>query len=151
MWRSVIAACLLRIARQTDYGRAVGKLYSRANAMAASAERIDFIGHDARNVADLGGQRSTLTVDFRVFRRGPAHVAGLSFTTDFWITPRESLARFLRFDGDFEVWQAIVTVPGNNATFEYVIFCRDHRDVQNVRQIFHTNFGNTFHIAATHF
>lgn len=116
--------------------------------MTASAERIDFVDHVARNIANQGGLSSVLTVNFRVFRRGPAHVCGLTYTTDFWATPREAPARFMRFDGDFEVWQAIATVSGNDASFEYVIFCYDHRDVQNVRRIYHTNFGNTFQIKA---
>jgi|SRR5947209_16292170 len=119
--------------------------------MAATAERIDFVGHRARNIANQGGLSSELTVDFRVFRRGPAHVAGLIYTTDFWRTPHEALAAFQRFDGDFEVWQAKVTASGNNASFEYVIFCNDHRDVQNVRKIYNTNFGDTFRIVATVF
>jgi hypothetical protein len=117
--------------------------------MTASAERIDFVGHVARNIANAGGQSSQLTVNFKVFRRGPAHVAGLTYTADFWATPKEALARFQRFEGDFEVWQAVVSAPGNGVTFEYVIFCHDHRDVQNVRKIYNTNFGNTFQIAAT--
>jgi hypothetical protein len=117
--------------------------------MAASAERIDFVGHTARNVANQGGQSSVLTVNFNVFRRGPAHVSGLSFTNDFWATPREVFAKFQRFQGDTEVWQAVASVAGNNATFEYIIFCYDHRDVQNVRRIYHTNFGNTFQVTAT--
>jgi hypothetical protein len=119
--------------------------------MAASAERIDFVDHSARRVANQGGLSSVLIVNFKVFRRGPAHVAGLTFTTDFWVTPREAIARFQRFDGDSEVWQATASVPGHGITFEYVIFCYDHRDYQNVRKIYHTNFGNTFHIAATSF
>ena len=119
--------------------------------MAATAERIDFVGHQARNIAHQGGLFSDLTVDFRVFRRGPAHVAGLIYTRDFWVTPVKQVARFQRFDGDFEVWQANVRVAGNNASFEYVIFCHDHRDVQNVRKVYNTHSGETFRIAATSF
>jgi hypothetical protein len=117
--------------------------------MAATAERIDFVSHRALNIANQGGFSSELTVNFKVFRRGPAHVAGLIFTTDFWITPREALARFQNFDGDFEIWLAKISVGGNNASFEYVIFCNDHRDNQNVRKIYNTNFGETFRVAAT--
>jgi hypothetical protein len=119
--------------------------------MAASAERIDFVGHSARNIANVGGQSSELTVNFRVFRRGPAHVAGLIYTSDFWITPREAIAKFQTFSGEFEVWQAKVVVGGHNASFEYVIFCNDHRDVQNVRKIYNTNNGETFRIVASSF
>jgi hypothetical protein len=117
--------------------------------MAASAERIDFVGHSARNIANQGGLSSVLTVDFKVFRRGPAHVAGLVYTRDFWATPLTAIGKFQRFDGDFEVWQAQATVPSNNAAFEYVIFCEDYRDVQNLRRIYNTNFGETFRIAAS--
>jgi len=119
--------------------------------MPATAERIDFISHLARNAIDQGGQHSVLTVNFRVFRRGPAHVAGLTYTSDFWKTPMEALAKFQHFDGDSEVWQAIAVVGKIDVTFEYIIFCRDHRDIQNVKNVFHTNFGNTFQIAATSF
>jgi hypothetical protein len=117
--------------------------------MAASAERIDFIGHSALNIANQGGLSSVLSVDFRVFRRGPAHVAGLFFTTNFWATRLEAGAAFQHFDGDFEVWRAQAHVAGNNVNFEYVIFCFDHRDVQNVRAIYNTNFGETFRITST--
>lgn len=117
--------------------------------MAASAERIDFISHTARKVGNRGGQSSVLTVNFNVFRRGPAHVAGVTFTSDFWATPREALAKFQRFEGDTEVWQVTASAPGHDVTFEYIIFCYDHRDIQNVRRIYHTNSGNTFQIAAT--
>jgi hypothetical protein len=119
--------------------------------MAASAERIDFVGHSARNIANAGGQLSELTVNFKVFRRGPAHVAGLIYTSDFWATPREASAKFQGFAGDFELWQAKISVGGNNASFEYVIFCNDHRDVQNVRRIYNTNNGETFRIVTSSF
>lgn len=119
--------------------------------MAASAERIDFVDHTAKKFTTQGGNSSSLTVNFKVFRRGPAHVAGLTFTTDFWVTPREAIAKFQRFEGDSEVWQATASVPGHGVTFEYIIFCYDHRDVQNVRRIYHTNFGNTFQVVASSF
>jgi hypothetical protein len=114
--------------------------------MAATAERIDFVSHSATNGVTRGGETSGLEVNFSVFRRGPWHVAGLTYTTDFWVTPREAIARFIRFEGDAEVWQARASVPGNDATFEYIIFCYDHRDVQNVKRIHHTNFGDGFQI-----
>lgn len=117
--------------------------------MAASAQRIDFVSDSATNIANQGGLSSLLTVNFRVFSRGPSHVAGLSYTTDFWVTPREAIARFQGFAGDFEIWQAQASAAGNGVTFEYIIFCRDNRDFQNVRQIYHTNFGNTFQRIAT--
>jgi hypothetical protein len=114
-----------------------------------SAERIDFVGHNARNINNQGGSSSSLTVDLRVFKRGPAHVVGLIYTTNFWKTRNEQLAEFQRFEGDFEVWQAKVNTPGNNTSFEYVIFCEDYRDFQNVKKIYNTNNGETFRILAT--
>ena len=53
------------------------------------------------------------------------------------------------FDGDREIWRAEVSVAGLNASFEYVIFCRDYRDINNVAQVFNTNGGETFRIKGT--
>lgn len=117
--------------------------------MVASADRIDFVGHSAENRADAGGLRSLLRVDFKVFRRGPAHVAGLRYTSDFWKTPQTAIASFQRFEGDFEVWHAEAQAPANDVAFEYVIFCDDFRGVQSVKSIYNTNNGETFRIKAT--
>jgi hypothetical protein len=114
-----------------------------------SAISIDFLGHSATNVANQGGQSTRLTVDFAVRNKGPAHVAGVTYTSDFWATPHEGLARFQHFDGDREIWRAEVSVAGLNASFEYVIFCRDYRDINNVAQVFNTNGGETFRIKGT--
>jgi hypothetical protein len=84
--------------------------------MAASADRIDFVGHSAKNIANAGSLSSLLRVDFRVFSRGPAHVAGLRYTTDLWKTPLTAIARFQQFDGNFEVWRADVQAPGGDPT-----------------------------------
>lgn len=119
--------------------------------MTATASRIDFVGHSAKNITNAGGLFSLLKVDFKVFSRGPAHVAGLRYTTDFWKTPLTAIATFQRFDGDFEVWHAEAQAPGNNVNFEYAIFCDDYRAVQNVKSIYHTNNGETFRLAATTF
>ena len=83
-----------------------------------------------------------------MFTRGPAHVAGLRYTTDFWKTPLTAIANFQRFEGSFEFWHAEAQAPGNNVTFEYVIFCDDYRAVQNVKSIYHTNNGEAFHLTA---
>jgi hypothetical protein len=114
-----------------------------------SATSIQFLGHSATNIANQGGESTRLTVNFAVLSQGPAHVAGVTYTSDFWITPLEGLARFQRFDGDREIWQTQVSVGGLNASFEYVIFCRDFRDVDNVAEIFNTNGGETFRIQGT--
>jgi hypothetical protein len=90
--------------------------------MVASAERIDFISHDINfepgNVGPTGtiSSRSTLTVHFRVFRRGPSHVSGLIYTINFWRTPKTALAEFQGFQGDDELWQAIVVELGTAPT-----------------------------------
>jgi hypothetical protein len=61
-----------------------------------------------------------------------------------------ALALFKRFDGDFEVWQAVVSVNGHGMVgFEYVIFCDDHRGEREIKKIFNTNNGETFRIRAS--
>lgn len=115
--------------------------------MARTATRIDFVDHSAFTDVGPHGSPSVLTVDFRVFSRGPAHVAGITYTTDFWVTPVDQLARFQAFDGDFEVWQARAVGP-THASFEYVIFCKDFRGDPDVPEIFNTNAGETFRIQA---
>ena len=123
--------------------------------MVATAERIDFISHNI--VFEQGSPgpipiagRSTLTVNFRVFRRGPAHVSGLIYTTNFWIRPQTALAQFQSFEGDNELWRAIVIESSNafnqRVSFEYVIFCDDHRGNSEVEKIYNTNNGETFRI-----
>ena len=56
-----------------------------------SATSIQFSDR-AKNTFDQGGQRMALTVDFWVFKRGPAHVAGIIFSPDFWGSRNEALA-----------------------------------------------------------
>jgi hypothetical protein len=133
---------------------AIARILRNAGPMAVEAHmrtatNIDFLGHSARNIAGSGGESTKLTVDFAVRNKGPAHVAGLTYTSDFWATPREGLARFQRFEGEREIWRAEVSVAGLGASFEYIIFCRDHRDFDNVAQIFNTNGGETFRIKGT--
>jgi hypothetical protein len=107
--------------------------------MVATAERIDFVSNKVDfDPGGPGPSVSRLTVSFKVFRRGPAHVSGLIYTTDFWKTPLTELAAFQRFEEDFEVWRADVSAEGpigQGAKFEYVIFCDDHRGVTEVRKI----------------
>jgi hypothetical protein len=114
-----------------------------------SARSIQFISDRAKNTFDQGGERTALTVDFRVFKRGPAHVAGIIFSPDFWGSRNEALATFQRFEGDFEVWKAVVSVRGLNAKIEYVIFCDDFRGIDTVPRLYHTNGGETFRPVAT--
>jgi hypothetical protein len=118
--------------------------------MTASAETIDFTDHNVQ--FDPGGPDpsvSRLTVDFKVFRRGPTHVCGLIYTTNFWVDRLTSFARFQHFDGDFEIWQAETSASGpigQRPTFEYLIFCYDHRDINTIRKIYNNNSGETFRI-----
>ncbi len=118
-----------------------------------TAQRIAFSDQTATNVADMGGERSRLQTQFRVYNNGPAHVAGLVWTADFWANPQTTLARFQSFGNDagggFENWLAVVEVPGLDVSFEYVIFCDDYRGVQEVPRIYDTNGGETYRIQAS--
>jgi hypothetical protein len=98
--------------------------------------------YPGRRVVNFGGQLSRLSA-------GPAHVAGLIYTVDFWRPPETVLAAFQRFDGDFEVWQATARVGFMDASWEYVIFCDDYRDIQNIKKVYDTNGGETFRITST--
>jgi hypothetical protein len=109
-----------------------------------SATSIQFISDSARNTFNQGGQSTALTVNFRTFKRGPAHVAGIIYSDNFWGSRQEGLAVFQRFEGDFEIWKADVSVPRSNRTFEYVIFCDDFRGVDTVPRLYNTNGGETF-------
>ena len=109
-----------------------------------SATSIQFISDSARNTFNQGGKSTVLTVNFRVLKQGPAHVAGIIFSADFWGSRNEGRASFQRFEGDSEVWQAVVSVRDNGVKFEYVIFCDDFRGVDTVPRIYNTNGGETF-------
>jgi hypothetical protein len=123
--------------------------------MVATAERIDFINHSIDFQQGSPGprpfpSRSTLIVDFRVFRRGPAHVCGLIYTVNFWAQSKVAFAVFEGFQGDDELWRATVTESGpddvRGASFEYVLFCDDHRGNNEVKKVYNTNKGETFRI-----
>jgi hypothetical protein len=113
-----------------------------------SAISIQFISDRAQKNAGLGGERIALTVNFRILKLGPAHVAGIVFSSDFWASRHEALASFQHFEGDSELWQTAVTVPGFHA-IEYVIFCDDFRGVDTVPRIYNTNGGETFRPVAS--
>ena len=113
-----------------------------------SATSIQFISDRAQKISGSGGDRIQLTVDFRVFKKGPAHMAGIMYSPNFWGSRQEALASFQRFEGDSEVWRTIVTVPGHNQ-IEYVIFCDDFRGVDTVPRIYNTNRGETFRPVAS--
>ena len=111
---------------------------------------IDPISAIARRTLSIKAESvPALTVDFRVFKRGPAHVAGIIFSPDFWGSRNEALATFQRFEGDFEVWNVVVSVRGLNAKIEYVIFCDDFRAIDTVPRLYHTNGGETFRPVAS--
>jgi hypothetical protein len=88
-----------------------------------------------------------LSVQFRIFNRGPNHVAGLIVTTDSWASSQIVPAKFQGFGDDFENWSA--TFPSSPAlsapvTFEFVIFCDDFGGVDSVPRIWNTNGGGVF-------
>jgi hypothetical protein len=114
-----------------------------------SAQSITLLSHSARNEAGIQGLHSALTVNFSVFRKGPAHVAGLIYTTDGWISTGEQPARFQSFSGDTENWQVVVRVGGNNVTFQYVIFCDDFAGVNAVPRVYNTDGGNQFSVTSS--
>jgi hypothetical protein len=130
-------------------GRDIQILSIKKEVTMQSATSIQFISERAKNTFNQGGESTVLTVDFRVFNRGPAHVAGIIFSANFWGSRNEGLGTFQRFEGDSEVWQAVVSVPGLNAKFEYVIFCDDFRGVDTVPRIYNTNGGETFRPVAS--
>lgn len=110
--------------------------------MAVSVVSISSVSYRAQNQYDAGGQRSTLTVSFRVYRRGYAHVAGIVVSTNGWGTRIEVTGRWDRNEGDYEVWTASHTVQGLDARFAFVCWCEDYADVDNVKKIWNTNGGN---------
>lgn len=124
--------------------------------MAASAERIDFVDYSIVSFEQrrLGpspfNSHSILVVNFGIFRRGPTHVAGLLYTTKFWAERKTVFASFKGFQGELELWRASVREEGpsayESASFGYIIFCDDHRDINAVRKIYNTNNGETFRI-----
>ena len=114
-----------------------------------SAESITLLNHSAVNDNGIQGMNSVLTVNFSVFRKGPAHVAGIIYTTDGWASTGVAPATFQRFDGDSEVWQTVVRVGGNNVTFQYVIWCDAYAGVFGVPRIYNTNGGNQFSITSS--
>jgi hypothetical protein len=60
------------------------------------------------------------------------------------------LAEFQGFEGDNELWRAIVVENGSSfnqrVSFEYVIFGDDHRGNTEVKKLYNTNNGETFRI-----
>jgi hypothetical protein len=121
-----------------------------------TATRIDFVSHTTDVVGEGSGSGVQtfvhLTVNFRVNQRGPAHVAGIIVTHDDWVTSQVTLARFQQFDGNAEVWQALLSVSADSLptitglSFEYVIFCDDFGGVDQVPRIWNTNGGQRFQI-----
>jgi hypothetical protein len=115
-----------------------------------SAQQITFLSHTAVNDDGIQGTNAILTVNFQVYRKGPAHMAGIIFTTDGWATASTAMAQFQSFGpGDVENWKASVTVGGNNVRFQYVIFCDDFAGLNQVPRIYDTNGGNQYSITSS--
>jgi hypothetical protein len=114
-----------------------------------SAESISFLGHTAVNDDGDQGTNSILTVNFNVFSKGPAHVAGIIYTTNGWASTTVAPASFQGFNGDLELWKAVVITGGNNITFQYVIWCDDYAGVNVVPRIYNTNGGDQFSITSS--
>lgn len=114
-----------------------------------SAESITLIHQFAKNEDGDQGTNAVLTVIFSVFQKGPAHVAGIIYTTNGWASATVAPAVFQNFSGDVEVWQAVVSVGGKNVAFQYVIWCDDYAGVNAVVRICNTNGGDQFSITSS--
>lgn len=87
----------------------------------------------------------TLTVDFHVHKNGPAHVAGLIVTTDYWAKTVTVPAVFQAQGEGFEYWRAKHCVESSSpVAFEFVIFCDDFCGQDGVARIWNTNGGERY-------
>jgi hypothetical protein len=87
----------------------------------------------------------TLTVDFHVHNNGPAHVAGLIVTTDYWATTATVPAVFQAHGDGFEYWRAKYSFASSSpVAFEFVIFCDDFGAKDGLARIWNTNGGHRF-------
>lgn len=86
-----------------------------------------------------------LTVDFHVHNNGPAHVAGLVVTTDYWATTATVPAAFQAHGDGFEYWRAKYSVASSSpVAFEFVIYCDDFGANDGAVRIWNTNGGERF-------
>ena len=122
----------------------------------ATLNSVSFYRQKAVNNTTWGGYppvatyTSTLTVQFKVYNSGPAHTAYLKYTTTDWATHAVQKAVFqYHAAGGYEVWEAVVTVGGNWATFDYVIGADDHLAVNDILTRYYNNNGNGCRIQAT--
>jgi hypothetical protein len=89
---------------------------------------------------------ASLEVRFRVQSNGPAHVAGLIVTTDFWATSHTVPAFYQGAGPGFELWSAEFRTSGPPVTFEFVIYCDDFGGQNIVPRIWNTNAGKRFQV-----
>jgi hypothetical protein len=87
-----------------------------------------------------------LRVRFRIQSNGPAHVAGLIVTTNFWATSHTVSAVFESSGPGFESWKAEISTKGPPVIFEFVVFCDDFGGQNIVPRIWNTNGGNRFQV-----
>jgi len=116
--------------------------------MAATAQFIEFDNHDAINIANAGGFSTKLVTNFRVFH-GDQLTCRPDLHNELLVTQALRPPSFILL-GNFEVWQAIAVVPATTSRSS-TSSLRRPQGQPNVKKIFHTNFGNTFQIKATHF
>ena len=104
-----------------------------------------FINNVSPTIATPVSGLVSVTVDFQIHNNGPAHVAGLVFTTDDWKTTQVVPAVFQGFGQGFEFWSASPPdFAGPPATFDFVVFCDDFSGGDQVPRIWNTNGGNRF-------
>jgi hypothetical protein len=115
--------------------------------MVATAISITDVNAKAKNHSDQGGQRSTLTVTFKVNYTGYGHIAGLVIATD-WTSREEIFARFDHNDGGSEIWIAEKTVQGLDRVFSFVCWCEDYCDNNNVKKVWNNNGGHPSRVTA---
>jgi len=120
----------------------------KKNLMPATVSSITVVDAHAKNHSDQGGQRSTLTVTFKVNSTGYGHIAGLVVVAD-WASREEILARFDHNDSGSEVWIAEKTIAGLGRTFTFVCWCEDYCDSNNVKKVWNNNGGHPSTLTAS--
>jgi hypothetical protein len=77
--------------------------------------------------------------NFRVFRKGLNHVAGIIYSTDGWASRAELCASFSGFNGEAECFSIGKYFGSRIDVIEYVIWCEDYRCIDDVKKIYKTS------------
>ena len=77
--------------------------------------------------------------NFRVFRKGLNHVAGIIYSTDGWASRAELCASFSGFNGEAECFTINKFFKSQIDVVEYVIWCEDYRCIDHVKKIYKTS------------